>query len=150
MRRQRGIALITAILLVALATILAATIGYENAMTARHGTATFAFDQSLEVSKAAEAIAAYALRATKQNNKTTTYPGQPWSTPYGPVDLVPYEFDCAASLFDGLVAIGDHPRIESTAPAWLIPGTYVEPFALRALGVARADRQLIGIHANQK
>ncbi len=38
MRRQRGIALITAILLVALATVLAATIGYENAMTrpARH------------------------------------------------------------------------------------------------------------------
>jgi len=87
--RQRGIALLTAILLVALATILAATIGYENAMTARRGTATFAFDQSVEVAKAAEAIAAYALRATRQTNHTTTYPGQPWSTPYGPVDLVP-------------------------------------------------------------
>ena len=89
MRRQRGIALITAILLVALATILAATIGYENAMSARRGTATFAFDQSLEVSKAAEAIAAFALRATRQQNHTATYKGQPWSTPYGPVDLVP-------------------------------------------------------------
>ena len=44
--RQRGIALITAILLVALATIMAATIGYENAMTARRGTATFAFEQT--------------------------------------------------------------------------------------------------------
>src|SRR5580692_2568909 len=88
-RRQRGIALITAILLVALATILAATIGYENAMTARRGTATFAFDQSLEVAKAAEAIAAYALRATRQQNHTTTYPAQLWSHPYGPVDLVP-------------------------------------------------------------
>ncbi len=82
-------ALITAILLVALATILAATIGYENAMTARRGTATFAFEQSLEVSKAAEAIAAYALRATRQKYHTTTFPAQPWSTPYGPVDLVP-------------------------------------------------------------
>jgi general secretion pathway protein K len=88
-RRQRGIALITAILLVALATIMAATIGYENAMTARRGTATFAFEQSLEVSKAAEAIAAYALRATKQQNHATTFPAQKWSTPYGPVDLVP-------------------------------------------------------------
>jgi general secretion pathway protein K len=88
-RRQRGIALITAILLVALATILAATIGYENAMSARRGTATFAFEQSLEVSKAAEAIAAYALRATRQQNHNTTFPAQPWSTPYGPVDLVP-------------------------------------------------------------
>jgi general secretion pathway protein K len=89
MRRQRGMALITAILLVALATILAATIGYENAMTARRGTATFAFEQSLEVSKAAEGIAAYVLRLTRQKYHTTTYPGQPWSTPYGPVDLVP-------------------------------------------------------------
>ena len=89
MRRQRGIALITAILLVALATILAATIGYENAMSARRGSATFAFDQSLEVAKAAEAIAALALRATRQQFHTATYKGQPWSTPYGPVDLVP-------------------------------------------------------------
>jgi general secretion pathway protein K len=89
MRRQRGIALITAILLVALATILAATIGYENAMTARRGTATFAFDQSLEVAKAAEAIAAYALRAVRQQNHQTTYPAQAWATPYGPVDLIP-------------------------------------------------------------
>jgi len=88
-RRQRGVALITAILLVALATILAATIGYENAMTARRGTATFAFEQSLEVSKAAEALAAYVLRATRQLNKTDTDPTQGWSTPYGPVDLVP-------------------------------------------------------------
>ena len=89
MRRQRGIALITAILLVALATIMAATIGYENAMSARRGTASFAFEQSLEVSKAAEAIAAYVLRLTRQQNHTTTYPAQRWSTPYGPVDLVP-------------------------------------------------------------
>jgi general secretion pathway protein K len=88
-RRQRGIALITAILLVALATILAATIGYENAMTARRGSATFAFDQSLEVTKAAEAIAAYGLRTIRQSNHTTTYPAQQWATPFGPVDLVP-------------------------------------------------------------
>jgi general secretion pathway protein K len=88
-RRQRGIALITAILLVALATILAATIGYENAMTARRGSATFAFDQSVEVGKAAEAIAGFALRFSRQQNATLTYKGQPWSMPYGPVDLVP-------------------------------------------------------------
>ncbi len=88
-RRQRGVALMTAILLVALATILAATIGYENAMTARRGTATFAFDQSVQVGMAAEAIAAYALQQSRKLNSTTTYPGQPWSTPYGPVDLIP-------------------------------------------------------------
>jgi general secretion pathway protein K len=88
-RYQRGVALITAILLVALATVLAATIGYENAMTARRGSATFAFDQSLQVAMAAEAIAAYALQQTRKQSPTATYPGQAWSTPYGPVDLVP-------------------------------------------------------------
>ena len=89
MRRQRGVALITVILLVALATVLAATIGYENAMTARRGAATFAFDQTLQVGMAAEAIGAFALRETRQMNPTTTYPAQPWSTHYGPIDLIP-------------------------------------------------------------
>jgi general secretion pathway protein K len=88
-RQQRGVALMTAILLVALATILAATIGYENAMTARRGTATFAFDQSVQVAMAAEAIGGYALQQSRKLSPSTTYPGQPWSTPYGPVDLIP-------------------------------------------------------------
>jgi general secretion pathway protein K len=88
-RHQRGVALMTAILLVALATILAATIGYENAMTARRGTATFAFDQTVQVAMAAEAIGAYALQQSRKLNSSTTYPGQPWSTPFGPVDLIP-------------------------------------------------------------
>jgi tetratricopeptide (TPR) repeat protein len=60
-----------------------------------------------------------------------------------PVALVPWEFDRAAALLDALVALGDHARIESDAPASLRPGTYLEPFALRALGVARNDIQLL-------
>jgi general secretion pathway protein K len=88
-RRQRGVALMTAILLVALATILAATIGYENAMSARRGTATFAFDQSVQVAMAAEAIGAYALQQSRKLTPATTALGQLWATPYGPVDLIP-------------------------------------------------------------
>ena len=38
-------------------TIIAATVGYESAMAARRGTATYAFDQSLLVSEGAEALA---------------------------------------------------------------------------------------------
>jgi len=88
-RRQRGVALLTAILLVALGTMLAAAMAYRNAMTARRGIATFAFDQSLEATQAAEAIAAYALRASRQSDPNNVYPAQPWATPYGPVDIVP-------------------------------------------------------------
>jgi general secretion pathway protein K len=87
--RQRGIALITAILLVALGTMLAATIGYENAMTARRGTASFAFDQSIQIAQAAEAIAAYALQQTRKADPNHTYTAQPWALPYGPVEVVP-------------------------------------------------------------
>ena len=52
--RQRGIALLVAILLVALGTIIAASIAYENAMTARRGAATFALDESVLIAPATE------------------------------------------------------------------------------------------------
>jgi len=55
----------------------------------------------------------------------------------------PFVFDGAAALFDAFVALGDHERIESEAPQWVRDGTYTAPFALRALGVARADSRLL-------
>ena len=55
----------------------------------------------------------------------------------------PFGFDRAAALFDALVALGDREAIEAGAPDWLRPGTYVEPFALRALGFARADESML-------
>ena len=55
----------------------------------------------------------------------------------------PFVFDGAAALFDALVVLGDHERIESEAPQWVRDGIYVAPFALRALGVARADSRLL-------
>ena len=55
-----------------------------------------------------------------------------------------FGFDGAGELFDALVALGEHERIESEAPQWVKRETYTEPFALRALGVARSDGQLLG------
>jgi len=40
---------------------------------------------------------------------------------------------------DGLAALRDRARIETEAPRFLLPNTYLEPFALRALGIARGD-----------
>jgi class 3 adenylate cyclase len=48
-----------------------------------------------------------------------------------------------ATFLDALVALGDRGRIEAEAPKWVRPGIYAEPFALRALGVARGDAQLL-------
>jgi len=88
--RQRGIALLVAILLVAMGTIIAATIGYENAMGARRSAATFEFDQTLLVSQAAEALAAYGLREVRRNTtQQSTNLSQAWAQPLGPLEVVP-------------------------------------------------------------
>jgi general secretion pathway protein K len=86
---QRGIALLVAILLVALGTMLAATIAYENTMTARRGAGTYAFDESLLVQQGAEALAAYGLREVWRSNQQYTYAAQGWAKPYGPLEVVP-------------------------------------------------------------
>ena len=73
----------------ALGTIIAAAIAYENAMTARRGTATYAFDQAVLIGEGAEALAAYGLREIAQSNAKEIYVGQGWDKPLGPVEVVP-------------------------------------------------------------
>ena len=48
-----------------------------------------------------------------------------------------------AARLDAFLALGRHDRIEDEAPELLQPGTTVEPFALRALGIARRDDELL-------
>ena len=88
-RAQRGVALIVAILLVALGTIVAATVAYENAMAARRSTATFAFDESIMVAEGAEALAAFGIRQFFQADPNNVYLGQGWDKPVGPLEVVP-------------------------------------------------------------
>ncbi|MGH8267179.1 MAG: type II secretion system minor pseudopilin GspK [Steroidobacteraceae bacterium] len=88
-RAQRGIALLVAILLVAFGTILAAAVAYENAMTARRGAATYAFDEALLVQQGAEALAAYGLRLAQRADPQHTYASQGWANPVGPLEIVP-------------------------------------------------------------
>jgi general secretion pathway protein K len=88
-----------AILLVALGTMIAATIAYENAMTARRGAATFALDESVLVAEAAESLAAFGLREVYRSDQSHTYLGQGWDKPVGPVEVVP-DVMLTASLED--------------------------------------------------
>jgi len=60
-----------------------------------------------------------------------------------PEVLEPWNYESRAALFDSLIALGDRERIESEAPPAVRPGTYLEPFALRALGFARDDAALL-------
>jgi class 3 adenylate cyclase len=54
-----------------------------------------------------------------------------------------WEWEPVSTFLDALAALGDHERIEAEAPNWLQQGTFAEPFALRALGIARGDRTLL-------
>jgi general secretion pathway protein K len=87
--RQRGIALLVAILLVAIGTIIAASMAYENAMMARRGASTFALDESVLIAEGAEALAAYGLREVHKSDANHVYIGQGWDKPVGPVEVVP-------------------------------------------------------------
>ncbi len=88
--RERGVALLTAILLVALGTIIATAMAYRTAMTFRRGQGDFALDQSILVAEAGEAIAGYALRESRAANpQVDARQGQPWSMHYGPVEVSP-------------------------------------------------------------
>jgi hypothetical protein len=48
-----------------------------------------------------------------------------------------------STRLDGLAALRDRERVEEEAPPLLRPHTYLEAFALRALGVVREDDELI-------
>jgi type II secretory pathway component PulK len=83
--RQRGVALLVAIVLFALATMLAAAITYSKAMAARRAAATFTMEQALQAGMAAEALAGIVLEADA--DKTRTSLDQDWAQPLGPVEI---------------------------------------------------------------
>jgi len=85
-RHQRGVALLTAIVLVAIAAVIAATIAFNSAMTARRGIAVFTVAQALRFAEGAEAMAAYALREDLKTNRSDSL-DESWAMPYGPVEL---------------------------------------------------------------
>src|SRR5262245_53418242 len=85
-RRQRGVALITAILIVALATILATQIGFDSALEQRRSAAILSLDQAFQVALGAEAWAASYLKDDADNSQTD-FPGEKWATPIPPIPI---------------------------------------------------------------
>jgi general secretion pathway protein K len=77
-RRQRGVALIMAVLIVALATILAVNVTFRGMVDQRRSANLFALDQGFEVALGAEAWAADILRKDAQDSQTDHY-GEIWA-----------------------------------------------------------------------
>jgi hypothetical protein len=54
-----------------------------------------------------------------------------------------FALQAATARLDALAAANDRRNLEREAEPLLRPDTYLEPFALRALGIVREDEQLI-------
>ena len=86
-RRQRGVALVMAVLIVALATILAAEVGFRGYLDQRRTVNSFLLDQSFEIAMGGEAWAADALRRDKMQSSKTDDFTEEWATPIPPIPL---------------------------------------------------------------
>jgi general secretion pathway protein K len=93
---QRGVALISAMIVVALATVIAATLFFDSAMSARRSAATFSMEQAIQLAQGGEALAAYAL---DQDDRKQDTAAEEWTRHYGPVEVAP-EVALEAQLTD--------------------------------------------------
>jgi general secretion pathway protein K len=83
--RQRGVALLVAIVMFAVCTTVAAAITYNKTMAARRAAATFTMEQALQAGMAAEAMAGIVLEQAASNQQTALH--QDWAMPLGPVEI---------------------------------------------------------------
>jgi general secretion pathway protein K len=85
-QRQRGVALITAVLMVALATMLAVDVGYRGMLDQRRSGTLFALDQAYEIALGAEGWAADFLKRDLQDSQTD-HLGEIWARPLPPLPI---------------------------------------------------------------
>src|SRR5262245_27957809 len=100
MKRQRGVALITAVLIVALATILAVNVGRAGYMDFRRSSTSFALDQAYEVGLGAEAWAADILYQDGLTSAKTDDLTEAWATPVPPIPVADGEGEFEGHLED--------------------------------------------------
>jgi general secretion pathway protein K len=84
---QRGVALITAVLIVALATILATKIGFDSALEQRRSAGIMLVDQGFQVALGAEAWAAKYLRDDFADAPDVDHLAERWATPIPPIPI---------------------------------------------------------------
>ncbi|MCC7199352.1 MAG: type II secretion system minor pseudopilin GspK [Gammaproteobacteria bacterium] len=84
--RQRGVALILAVVMVALATVMATRIASHTALDVRRTTGLAALDQAWEVALGAEAWAAQILLEDSQQGGKD-HPGEAWAMPLPPLPI---------------------------------------------------------------
>jgi general secretion pathway protein K len=89
--RQRGVALIIALILVALATILATKLTFDGFLERRRTTGVMAAEQALHFGLGAEALAADVLVQDLQQSGPQTMLTSPWAQPTQPLPITPQD-----------------------------------------------------------
>jgi general secretion pathway protein K len=87
--RQRGVALIIALILVALATILATKLSFDGFLELRRTTGVLAAEQALHFGMGAEALAADVLVQDLQTSPANTTLAGPWAQATQPLPITP-------------------------------------------------------------
>ena len=90
-RGQRGVALIIALILVALATVLATKLTFDGFLERRRAIGVMAAEQALHFGLGAEALAADALAQDQQMSASQTTLAAPWAQPTQPLPITPQD-----------------------------------------------------------
>jgi general secretion pathway protein K len=91
MTNQRGVALIIALILVALATILATKLTFDGFLERRRAIGVLAAEQALHFGMGAEALAADVLAQDLQNSPNLTTLTGPWAQATKPLPITPQD-----------------------------------------------------------
>ena len=89
--RQRGVALIIALILVALATILASKLTFEGFLERKRSIGILAAEQALHFGMGAEALAADVLMQDGLKSPQQTTLAAPWAQPTQPLPITPQD-----------------------------------------------------------
>ena len=89
--KSRGVALIIALILVALATILATKLTFDGFLERRRAIGVLAAEQALHFGMGAEALAADVLAQDLQNSPNLTTLTSPWAQPTQPLPITPQD-----------------------------------------------------------
>ena len=151
--RQRGIAMLTAIILVAIATIVATAIAWQSELSYRRAVAVFTIAQSFALAEGAEALAGYALKSSRQNSPLLTAPNQDWAKPYGPVEIeagavleASLEDQAGKFNLNSVVVAANAGGPQQAAPDVALPGGMSAPLVKNDTAVQQFEALLAGLN----
>ena len=132
--RQRGVALITAIVLVAIATVLAVHVGTRAALDQRRTAGLFALNQGWQVALGAEAWAVEILRDDYDDDPNIDHLGERWAQPLPALPVDGGELRGAVQDMQGRFnlnsLLGDGGTVDEQALQrfqWLLAGIGADP-----------------------